>query len=213
MAATNQSRLLRLSPELRNNIYDLVFTGIVDLDHNYRVPPPLLCCKQVNSEAAGAYWRKSEFRSKSTSRIETFLAALDSSKLKFVSAVVFDSQGGNRLRYERLASAFFAQMDLFLMAISLCGKQVSRLSPGVLKIIFEDVAGETHCSATPWQTMLHRLESATSRRLEHYDILLQNAKDQARFFEFAHESDFKCWSTFWMTNVDYVCDCPMIAEH
>ncbi|KAK5136631.1 hypothetical protein LTR08_002645 [Meristemomyces frigidus] len=89
MAGQDQSPLMRLAPELRNRIYQMVFedTEVVLPDASkshqggMRVPGILMACRQVHEEAVGLFYSNAVF---TTSEHPRLLLWFDRLPLKYV---------------------------------------------------------------------------------------------------------------------------------
>lgn len=238
-ATAKKCHLLLLPAELRNRVWDLAFTDtVVELGASTTTPPLLLTCKQINSEAQGAYWTLSEFKSRDIRMIPDFLARVGPTRLGLISTVTYGrgttAMSGSALRkLTGIAySAFMAQWNLFWAENWLRNTGIILPAGLKMKAPFVSADGEVVTSSTPWQEFGKLLgkregsglgvkEGSTSDRDRGNQVgqlkqcsremgkLVKTVADQSHFFEYEHLDREKCWGAEWCVVPGYRCGCPV----
>ncbi|TKA33622.1 hypothetical protein B0A50_00458 [Salinomyces thailandicus] len=162
MAQHAESPLMRLPPELRNQIYGLTFEGAkvniistLSLEKRTKyimdVLPLLLTCRQIRKEAVEMLYAAAFLVSDSSVRLQNWLEALPPKHRKQISNVHFDAKAAAQGHLEAEDLAEWAQTMVNVMTVGWQKKGI-RLPNGPTKARVLTVQGEDVWTSTPWKT-------------------------------------------------------------
>ncbi|KAK4494819.1 hypothetical protein PRZ48_014175 [Zasmidium cellare] len=229
MAEDTDSPLLNLPPELRNNIYELVFTNTTinfNTTATRRPPSLLLSCKQIYTEAVTVYYAEATFVSNEPQKaIIAHIQTLPPKSRKALRNVVLGVSDANQetpcpgcagtRRTQPIAClgeaveltnlAVESQTRLFQFQHRLKAHGLTQLSSRARAGILLSYRPEIIHTRTPWQTF--RAMFGGQQVDERFCWIV------SLFFQREHESPLGCWVK-WMDCDDPVgkCGCPLAGD-